>query len=88
MSALTARREAGPPGWRQLDGRRDPELLQASLAARRAACSGRAECRPRGCHCGRQDRGVTPVGLRSVPLGRSGLCVSREQQAGTRARRV
>ena len=26
----------------------------------------------RGSHCGRQDRGTTPVGLRSVPVGGSG----------------
>ena len=33
---------------------------------------GRAERRTRGCHCGRHDRRVTPVGLRSVPVGGSG----------------
>ena len=42
------------------------------LSARRPARSGRAERRARGCHCGRQDRGSTPVGLRSVPVGGSG----------------
>ena len=39
---------------------------------RRAAHSGRAERRTRGCHCGRQDRTVTAVGFRSVPVGESG----------------
>jgi len=47
-------------------------VLQAGVALGRAARSGRPERRPRGCHCGRQDRGSTPVGFRSVPLGRSG----------------
>jgi SpoVK/Ycf46/Vps4 family AAA+-type ATPase len=34
-----------------------------------AARSGRAERRTRGCPCGGQDRGVTPAGLWSVPVG-------------------
>ena len=34
--------------------------------------SGRPERGPRGCDRGRQDRGATPVGLRSVPLGGPG----------------
>jgi len=38
----------------------------------RAARSGRPERRTRGCDCEWQDRGVTPVGLRSVPVGWSG----------------
>ena len=42
------------------------------LSARCPARSGRSERRARGCHCGRQDRGVTPVGFRSVPIGGSG----------------
>jgi hypothetical protein len=47
-------------------------VLQAGVALGRAARSGRPERRPRGCHCGRQDRGLTPVGLGSVPVGGPG----------------
>ena len=60
------------------------------LSARCPARSGRAECLTRGCHCGRQDRRVTPVGLRSVPLGGSGGCVCAvgrcEWRAGAESR--
>jgi len=42
------------------------------LSARCPARSSRAERRPRGCHCGRQDRRATPVGIGSVPVGGSG----------------
>jgi len=62
---LTARRH-------QLDWGRDQVVLQAGVALGRAARSGRPKCRPRGCHCGGQDRRASPVGLRSVPLGGSG----------------
>ena len=33
------------------------------------------ECRSRGCHSGRQDRRVTPVGLGKMFVGGSGWCV-------------
>jgi hypothetical protein len=36
---------------------------------------GRAEHRPHGCHYGRQDRGSSPVGFRSVPVGGAGAGV-------------
>jgi len=49
-----------------------PVTQQAGVVARCAARSGRPERGPRGRHCRRQDRGVTPVGLGSVPLGGSG----------------
>ena len=56
----------------QLDRGRDQIVLQAGVALGRAAHSGRPERRARGCHCGRQDRGVTPMGFRSVPVGGPG----------------
>jgi hypothetical protein len=57
-----------PPRRRQLDRGRDQVVLQAGFFVGRPARSGRPERRARGCHCGRQDRRVTPVGLRSVPF--------------------
>jgi len=70
--AFHADRELLSAGGRQLDGGRDQVVLQAGVAARCAARSGRPERRARGCHCGRQDRGSPAVGLRSVPVGRPG----------------
>jgi len=47
----------------QLDRRRNQVVLSAGQFVGRPARSGRAERRTRGCHCGRQDRRVTPVGF-------------------------
>ena len=52
--------------------RQNRSVLQSGVALGRAARSGFAERRARSCHCGRQDRGVTPVGFRSVPVGGPG----------------
>jgi len=47
-------------------------VLQAGVALGRAFKPSSPERCTRGCHCGRQDRRVTPVGLGSVPLCGSG----------------
>jgi len=70
--AFHADRELNSPRRHQLDRGRDQVVLQAGVALGRAARSGLAERRTRGCHCGRQDRRVTPVGLGPVPVGGSG----------------
>ena len=57
------------PGRRAVDRCRDQVVLSARGPARLAVRSGRPDRRPRGRHCGRQDRVAPPVGLRSVPLG-------------------
>ena len=72
------------PTRHQLDRRRDQVVLQAGVALGRTATSGFAECRARGCDCGRQDRGVTTVGFQSVPVGRSSGCVF---EGGSRCRK-
>jgi hypothetical protein len=64
-----------------LRARRPPTLAAAVLAGRQPNSNTPPPTGParrwlqvgyaRGCHFGRQDRGVTPVGLRSVPIGGS-----------------
>jgi hypothetical protein len=70
--AFHADRELLSARRHQLDRGRDQIVLQAGQFVGRAARSSRPERRARGCHCGRQDRRVTPVGLGSVPIGGSG----------------
>jgi len=71
-AALRARREAAQARRRPVDRCRDQVVLQARVALGRAAHSSRPECRTCGRDCGRQDRRVTPVGFRSVPVSWSG----------------
>jgi hypothetical protein len=71
-ATLQLGRKAGPTGRRQLDRGRDQVVLPAGVTLGRAARSGCPERHTRGCHCGRQDRRVTSVGFRSVPVGGSG----------------
>jgi hypothetical protein len=80
--AFHADRELLSAGRRQLDRRRDQVVLQAGESSGRAARSGSAERRPRGGHGGREDRGVTPVGFRKMPVGRSGGRVFPRAGAG------
>jgi len=70
--AFHADRELLSARRHQLDRSRDQVVLQAGVALGRPARSGRSERRTRGCHCGRQDRGSTPVGLRKMFVGGSG----------------
>jgi len=70
--AFHADRELLSAGRRQLDRCRDQVVLQVGTTARCPTHSGRTERRTRSCDRGRQDRGVTPVGLGSVPIGGSG----------------
>jgi len=87
--AFHADRELLSARRHQLDRRRDQVVLQAGVALGRTDRSGREERRPRGCHCGRQDRGPAAVGLGSVPVGRSGGVYARsEGGSGGRVRRV
>ncbi len=53
---------SAPAASRQLPHRCRPRPAPERPLSRRA----------RGCHCGRQDRGVTPVGFWPVPVGGSG----------------
>ena len=76
--------------WHQLDRGRDQVVLSAGESSGRAPDPSRPERRPRGCDCGRQDRRITPMGLRSVPVGGSGGGVfeGSEGMSGGRVRRV
>jgi SpoVK/Ycf46/Vps4 family AAA+-type ATPase len=57
-------------GRHQLDRSRDQVVLQSGVALGRAARSGPAQRRARGCHCRRHDREPAAVGLGSVPRSR------------------
>ena len=70
--AFHADRELLSAGRHQLDRGQDQVVLQAGVAARCPARSGRTDRGPCGCHCRRQDRGVTPVGLGKMFVGGSG----------------
>jgi hypothetical protein len=69
--AFHADRELLSTRRHQLDRGRDQVLLPAGELAGRPARSGRPERRPRGRDRRRQDRDSSPMGFRSVPIGRS-----------------
>jgi len=60
---FAAEAKAGPTGWHRLYRRRDKNVLQAGGTFGRAARSGCAECRTRGCNYGGQDREIAGVDL-------------------------
>ena len=70
--AFHADRELLSARRHQLDRGRDQIVLQAGVATRCPFDPSRPERRACCCHRGRQDRGITPVGFGSVPVGGSG----------------